>query len=260
MPEAPAPGARVARFDRARHIRPTARVSRGVAADDVARAVHDVASPLTVLVGLCFAVRRRTADTAVVADIGRIEAEIERISDRLDALLALARGGAGRSIAVRAPLCLAALARDVAARASALAQRSGVLLQAQLDGGGLVVDGDARALEAAIENLVANAVRHAGAGGTVWLAATHADGSAILHVADDGPGVHPADRERIFRPHVRGRGASGPGQGLGLAIAREAAREHGGELVLEPSATGAVFRLSLPLAVLLAHRWESGAA
>lgn len=260
MPETRSPRARVAQFDRPRRVRPAHRAPHGIVADDVARAVHDIASPLTVLVGLCFAVRRRTADAVIVADVGRIEAEVERISDRLDALLALARGGAGRGGAVRAPLCLAAVVRDVAARASALAQRSSVRLQAEMGDGEIVVNGDARALEAAIENLVTNAVRHAGAGGTVWLAAAQGDRNAVLHVADDGPGVHPADRERIFRPHVRGQGATGPGQGLGLAIARETARDHGGELVLEPSAAGAVFRLSLPLAVLPAHRWESGAA
>lgn len=260
MSETRSPGARVAQFDRTRRVRPAPRAPQDIAADDVARAVHDVASPLTVLVGLCFAVRRRTADAAIIADVGRIEAEVDRISDRLDALLALARGEAGRGAAVRAPLCLAAAAQDVAARASALAQRSGVRLQTELDGGGLVVDGDARALEVAIENLVTNAVRHAGAGGTVWLAAARGDGNAVLHVADDGPGVLPADRQRIFRPHVRGQGATGPGQGMGLAIARETAHDHGGELVLEPSPVGAVFRLSLPLAVLFAHRWESGAA
>jgi len=259
MSEAPVPGARLAQLNRGPRLRSTG-ASRGAAVDDVARAVHDLASPLTVLVGLCFALRRRTADAAVVADVGRIEAEVERISDRLEALLALARGGAGRRATARAPLSLVAVARDVAARGSLLARDCGARLQVELGGDRLVVEGDARALETAVENLVANAVRHAGADGTVWLAASRDDGHAVLHVADDGPGVHPADRERIFHPHVRGRGVVGPGQGLGLAIARETARGHGGELVLERSASGAVFRLSLPLMAAVKQRWECGAA
>jgi signal transduction histidine kinase len=221
---------------------------RDVPAEAVARAVHDVASPLTVLVGLCFALRRRVADPAVIAGIGRIEGEVERISDRLDALVALARGGGERITARRSPVSLVALAREVLARASVLAESTDTRLQLELGCDPLIVDGDARSLESAVDNLVRNAVRHAGRGGTVWVAAATWGGEAVLHVADDGPGVHPDERERIFRPHVRGRGATGPGQGLGLAIARDTARAHGGTLVLEPSDSGAVFRLGVPLA------------
>jgi signal transduction histidine kinase len=229
-----------------------------VAGADVARAIHDVASPLTVLVGLCFALRRRVDDPSVIADLGRLEGEVGRISDRLDALLDLTRTGAAP--AERAPLSMAAVARDVVERTEALAHQAGARIVAELGRDDLTLTGDASALEVALENLITNAIRHAGPEGTVWVSASRWGTQAVLHVADDGPGVHPDDRARIFRPNVRGRDVAGPGQGLGLAITRDTARSHGGDLILEASSRGAVFRLALPLSGGTLRRRESDAA
>jgi signal transduction histidine kinase len=74
-----------------------------------------------------------------------------------------------------------------------------------------------------------------------------------VDVYDSGPGVPPSERERIFERLVRldhSRTADSGGSGLGLAIARGYARAHGGDLVcLDPGGRGALFRLTLPLAV-----------
>jgi two-component system OmpR family sensor kinase len=79
-----------------------------------------------------------------------------------------------------------------------------------------------------------------------------ADGAqVVLDVTDDGPGVPPADRERIFERLVRldqGRDRHAGGVGLGLAVARGIAEAHGGRLTCEPSSVGARFRLVLPAA------------
>jgi len=80
----------------------------------------------------------------------------------------------------------------------------------------------------------------------------HRDGSSVvLTVADDGPGVPPALRDRIFDRFVRGDGDSGPrsGSGLGLAIVKAVADAHGGSVVLEsPKGGGARFVVTLPAA------------
>ncbi len=109
------------------------------------------------------------------------------------------------------------------------------------------VSADRDQLTQVLLNLVQNAEQAlAGRGGAVTVR-TRADGGAVLlEVADDGPGVPPEHRERIFEPYFTTKEA---GTGLGLAIARRIAEEHGGALELEcPSAGGAIFRLRLPAA------------
>ncbi len=99
-----------------------------------------------------------------------------------------------------------------------------------------------------VRNLLDNAVRHAAT--TVRVSVSTAGDAVLLDVVDDGPGVTPADRDRVFdrffrRDTARSRGT---GSGLGLAIARSVARRHGGDVRLVDSQTGAHFRLRLPQA------------
>ena len=69
----------------------------------------------------------------------------------------------------------------------------------------------------------------------------------MLRVADDGPGIAEADRERVFERFWRGREQETPGSGLGLAIVRRIAQRYGGSVGVESSPLGgARFRLSLP--------------
>ena len=103
------------------------------------------------------------------------------------------------------------------------------------------------AIRRCLGNLIGNARRH---GSHVWLTAlVLADGIDIL-VDDDGSGIPPADRERVFQPFIRldpSRSPSTGGIGLGLTIARDVARNHGGEIHLETSPQGGLrARLHLP--------------
>jgi signal transduction histidine kinase len=98
-----------------------------------------------------------------------------------------------------------------------------------------------------VGNLLDNAVRHAASAVTITLA--EVQGGAVLTVADDGPGIPAADRDRVFERFTRldaARSADG-GVGLGLAIAADIAGRHGGTLTLEPvGPPGARFVLWLP--------------
>jgi len=114
------------------------------------------------------------------------------------------------------------------------------------------VVGHAAQLTRAVGNLSDNAARHGA--GTVTLSLTESQGSAVLAISDDGPGIPPEDSERMFERFTRlddARAASAGGAGLGLAIARDIVARHGGTLTLDHDHDhhpGARFVVTLPLA------------
>jgi two-component system sensor histidine kinase KdpD len=107
---------------------------------------------------------------------------------------------------------------------------------------------DGLLLEQVFINLLENAAKHTPPGTAVKVSAWADDSAVTVEVADNGPGVPPADREAVFRKFYRGASAeTGGGAGLGLAICRGILAAHGGRIWLEPSASGAAFRFVLPL-------------
>ena len=113
---------------------------------------------------------------------------------------------------------------------------------------------DREGVERVLINLIGNAVRHAGDGGRIEIAArrVEAHGRDFVEVAvsDDGPGVPPGDRERIFEPYVQGAKAGRRrGLGLGLSICRRIVEAHGGSIYVEDApAGGSRFVFTLPSA------------
>ncbi|WP_307848278.1 HAMP domain-containing sensor histidine kinase [Microbispora oryzae] len=113
---------------------------------------------------------------------------------------------------------------------------------------GVRVHGSRIRLIRLVDNLLGNARRHAESGVVVTLEPV--GDRAVLSVLDDGPGIAPADRERVFERFVRlddGRRRDPGGSGLGLALSREIAHDHAGTLCVEDSPGGALFVLRLPL-------------
>ncbi len=167
---------------------------------------------------------RGTALRAQLArDVAQLDAAVEELLavSRLDLL----------GSADHAPVDVLALAAEEAARAGG-----------DVEGAPAQCSGDARSLRHLLRNLIANAQRHAA--GAAWsvsvapLDAARPERGARVVVEDAGAGVPEADRARIFEPFAKAAGASGEGAGLGLAIARQIARHHGGELSHEPRAGG----------------------
>jgi signal transduction histidine kinase len=120
---------------------------------------------------------------------------------------------------------------------------------------GLVV-GDRERLKQVVLNLLDNAARHSPPGGRVLLAVRASDESLIIDVRDEGPGIAPADRDRVFERFTRGHRATGGGTGLGLAIARWVVDLHGGTIAVvdrEPGLStsdarkGCLMRVVLPV-------------
>ena len=118
------------------------------------------------------------------------------------------------------------------------------------------IRGDARLLAQLVRNLVDNAVRHARTGVSVAVSSDRG-ATATLTVDDDGDGIPPAERDRVFDRFVRlddARARDTGGSGLGLSIVREIAHAHGGEVLAEDApSNGARFRVELPAAAS-AHR------
>lgn len=111
------------------------------------------------------------------------------------------------------------------------------------------VEGDPDKLRVVVDNLVQNALKYSPREGVVKLMLSSDAGSAVLDVADEGPGIKPDERDRIFEPFFRGTHKDGKtieGSGLGLAIASEYATAHHGRIELIDTNVGAHFRVTLP--------------
>ncbi|TWF76276.1 signal transduction histidine kinase [Pseudonocardia hierapolitana] len=210
----------------------------------VADAAHELRTPIA---GVQAVAEAALAPDMAPEDRERLHLLMLRESRRagrlVDDLLVLARLDAGLELR-REPVDLLELARTEAERAQLVAPDQRV----EVRGEPVTVTGDASRLAQVLGNLLDNARRHAGPG-VVTVTVSGGDRATLL-VTDDGPGVAPADRERIFDRLVRldeARGEDG-GAGLGLAIARGIARVHGGDLrcVDPPSDRGAAFELVLP--------------
>ncbi len=142
---------------------------------------------------------------------------------------------------------LIALANEAAGMLEAAAEPRGIAIGVESKPS-LIARGDSRGVIQILVNLVGNAVRHSPDGATVELAFESSDSFASVHVIDQGPGIHPADQQRIFERFERASGSEG-GTGLGLAIARRLARSMGGDILLESTpGEGACFTLALPVA------------
>lgn len=197
----------------------------------VANASHDLQGPLTALrAELEVALADPAADWTAVAR-GAL-AESDRMESLVRDLLFLARADAEPDRPTRL-VDLDDIVREEVARARAT---SPVPIASTLDAAPVRGHGDD--LARLVRNLLGNAARHASS--TVTVSLTCADGSVVLRVADDGAGVPPADRERVFERFVRldpSRRRTDGGTGLGLAIVRSVAQSHGGTAYLVDAST-----------------------
>ena len=198
------------------------------------------------------------ADPQLRKHLDIITAESQRLSRLINNVLTFARSQR-RTLTLRPQaVSLDSLLRETAERFRAPLARRGVRIELKLDAAEpALLDGDA--IDQIVGNLLSNVEKYAAPAAaaatgavmpetTVEISSARAGTQYIVTIGDQGPGISPAERERIFLPFHRlsNRLTDGvAGTGIGLTIARDLARMHGGELELIPAARGATFRLSI---------------
>jgi two-component system OmpR family sensor kinase len=204
----------------------------------MADAAHELRTPLTALHLQSGALARATTEAERAAAMAGLAAGVQRASRLVEQMLALARQEP-RAEAPHVPVHLDDLARAVVAELVPLADARGIDLGVSA-AAPAIVSGDPQALGTLLRNLVDNAVRYAGEGGRVDVSvgAGSAGSGPFLTVSDDGPGIPPAERTRVFDRFYRRAGAAPPGSGLGLAIVQAIAAAHGASVALTDGPTG----------------------
>jgi signal transduction histidine kinase len=214
----------------------------------VADAAHELRSPLTAL-KLQVQLLQRTNDDATRAEATTtLAAGIDRAARLVEQLLALARSEPGAPATAPQALDLSELVREAVADTVPQARARGTEFELFADTP-VPLSGDKAALGALARNLADNAVRYAPPGSRVELRVTLEAGQPTLQVDDAGPGIPPAERERVFDRFYRRGNNDEAGSGLGLAIVRSVAAQHGAQVTLGDSALGGLcVRVRFPLA------------
>jgi two-component system, OmpR family, sensor histidine kinase CpxA len=214
---------------------------------------HELRSPLT-RINLCFALLEKPSSREDEELYQRIEREIAGIDQLVGQLLTLARLEGKPAGETRGPVDLTQLLEEITADGNFEAQASGKIVSFLPGRSAIVKDADPLALRSAIENIVRNGVRFTQPGTGVRVSLEFGRSStgpiASVFICDSGPGVPDQDLEAIFQPFFRvsGKDETSIGNGLGLAIASEAIRLHGGIVTarnLRPS--GLEVRVQLPV-------------
>ncbi|MGP3925537.1 sensor histidine kinase [Streptomyces sp. 8N616] len=207
---------------------------------------HELRTPITIVLGHLELLdvddpvaRRKTVDVAID--------ELHRMNRIVEELLMLAQARRPESLKP-GDVVLPELIEEVYVKASALAPRRWMLELADDTPPGML-HGDRQLLTQALIQLAQNAAQHTEEHARIWIGGRVHDGVAELWVRDSGPGVPPAEQNRIFERFARGGRARGSGgAGLGLAIVKAIAEAHHGKVTLNNRpGHGATFTLEIPL-------------
>ncbi|XXY52046.1 AAA family ATPase [Sorangium sp. So ce269] len=230
-------------------------------------ASHELKTPLTSLKMQAYLVERllpryqraEVAPERIEAAFQVLNRQIARLGHLINELLDVTRLNAGRLTLVRAPVDLAALAREVVERMGQQLAAASCPTQLDLDGP-VVGHWDSSRLEQVLINLLSNAMKY-GAGGPIHVVARGHGDRALLAVRDHGIGIAESDQARIFERFERAVSVRNfGGLGLGLYIVRWIVASHGGTIRVESEpGAGATFIVELPLHVPEAEKDGHGA-
>ncbi|WP_020656877.1 sensor histidine kinase [Massilia niastensis] len=215
----------------------------------IADASHQLRTPLTVLKTQAELALRENDPAAMRAIVGSIAGTLDSTIHLANRLLTLARIEHGSGSAHSGPVSLAAVAGQVGLELALPAVQKGVDLALEaVDGEDTTVNGQELLLHELVSNLADNAIRYTPAGGSVLLRVGRRESGVLLEVLDSGPGIAPAEVDKVFMPFYRAQAtleANPGGTGLGLAIVRDIANMHGATLALDRGEGGRGLKVSV---------------
>lgn len=219
-------------------------------ADFVSSVSHELRTPLALQRVFLDTLRlgRAGSDDRRAWALENIDRETHRLTHLVENVLRFARAGEGRPELDPTPTDLGREVAEIVEEHRPLAEDATIAFEPP--GARIVVPVDREGLRQVLRNLVENAVKYGPRGQVVEVGLRLANDRVVLTVDDEGPGIPPDERRRIWEPFERGeaaaRGARG-GSGIGLSVVREIVERHGGSVAVEEApAGGARFRIELP--------------
>ncbi len=215
----------------------------------IADAAHELRTPLAAMRVNVEALKEQSTDDGQRELMDNLLRSNDRAARLVGQLLQLMRSDAVSDSALPAMLSFDGLVQDRLAMIESLASARGVELELECEDS-VPVLGERESLVSMIDNLIDNAIKYSPSGGRVVVHVSRDGAHALLTVADQGPGVPPALRERVFDRFFRSPDQSQSGSGLGLAIVKAVVDRHGGEATLGAAVSGGLLAtVRLPLAV-----------
>jgi heavy metal sensor kinase len=213
-------------------------------------ASHELRTPLTALRSVGeVALREERSSDELRETIGSMLEEAQHLNDLTDTLLLLARAESGRLPLHPERFLLDDLVREVCERLEILATEKNQRLEIAA-APNISIEGDRVLLRQGITNLLHNAIRHGPPDSLISVITAIRGNEILIEIADQGPGIAPEHRGKIFERFYRidkARSRADGGTGLGLAIAKLFVEQHGGRIELESRAVGgSCFRIVLP--------------
>lgn len=223
--------------------------------DLVANISHELRTPITAARALAETLEDGVPDGDQRARFHRqLAGEIDRMQGIVERLIRLSRIEQGDEPFAVAPVAAGGLVREAVERVNPPAGRAGVVLSGQtsMDASTVLVLADRERILEVLTNLLDNAIKFSSPGDTVTAGAEPADGFVRFWVRDEGPGIMPNERLRVFERFYtsdRARTAGQPtGTGLGLSIARQIVTRHGGAIWVADEPRGTTIRFTVPAA------------
>lgn len=199
-------------------------------------AVHDMRTPLSAVKGFAQIAKKRATSPEERTYLGHIDISANRLARLLSDLTDIAQIEAGKLRLTIAPFDFAQLVREeVLPPVSLAAGDKGIELSCEGLPEAWVVEGDRFRLSQVLMNFLGNALKFTPKGGRVKIVVRAASEGLLVQIRDTGPGLHPGERKQVFEkfyqsPHQKDAGLAQQGWGMGLSIASEVVRSHGGRI------------------------------